>query len=340
MKKIALLLAVAMALSAVGCASKDDKQEIVVPIYQTDKIDYKTEKAEIGDISQKYYVDGRFDYPYYEKVSFKIDGMIESVSVEENDPVKKGDLLCTLVSDDLAEQLAEKQLYIDQAQKSIYTLRSEGGSANEIQLAQTELELQQLEYQHLEDSLDDYKVCAPCDGVFRSDGKTSFENNIDDQRGAENIIVEGAKVTAGQSFGVVSDHSQQYLVCDVYDNALENVNFGTKVELEQGVVSAKGKVIDIIESTVGGGKVFTYVIEPDKDADISDLGVQCCFDVYSKLDTVIVPSKAVKKSKDRTYVNLLIDGSKIEQDVEVGIEDDKQTEILSGLTGGEDVIIN
>ena len=340
MKKIALLLAVAMAFSAVGCGSKDDKQEIVVPIYQTDKIDYKTEKAEIGDISQKYYVDGRFDYPYYEKVSFKIDGMIESVSVEENDPVKKGDLLCTLVSDDLAEQLSEKQLYIDQAQKSINTLRSEGGSANEIQLAQTELELQQLEYQHLEDSLDDYKVCAPCDGVFRSDGKTSFENNIDDQRGAENIIVEGAKVTAGQSFGVVSDHSQQYLVCDVYDNALENVNFGTKVELEQGVVSAKGKVIDIIESTVGGGKVFTYVIEPDKDADISDLGVQCCFDVYSKLDTVIVPSKAVKKSKDRTYVNLLIDGSKIEQDVEVGIEDDKQTEILSGLTGGEDVIIN
>ena len=340
MKKIALLLAVAMALSAVGCGSKDDKQEIVVPIYQTDKIDYKTEKAEIGDISQKYYVDGRFDYPYYEKVSFKIDGMIESVSVEENDPVKKGDLLCTLVSDDLAEQLAEKQLYIDQAQKSINTLRSEGCSANEIQLAQTELELQQLEYQHLEDSLDDYKVCAPCDGVFRSDGKTSLENNIDDQRGAENIIVEGAKVSAGQSFGVVSDHSQQYLVCDVYDNALENVNFGTKVELEQGVVSAKGKVIDIIESTVGGGKVFTYVIEPDKDADISDLGVQCCFDVYSKLDTVIVPSKAVKKSKDRTYVNLLIDGSKIEQDVEVGIEDDKQTEILSGLTGGEDVIIN
>lgn len=340
MKKIALLLAVAMAFSAVGCASKDDKQEIVVPIYQTDKIDYKTEKAEIGDISQKYYVDGRFDYPYYEKVSFKIDGMIESVSVEENDPVEKGDLLCTLVSDDLDDQLAEKKLYIDQAQKSVNTLQSEGGSANEIQLAQTELELQQLEYQHLEDSLENYKVYAPCNGVFRSDGKTSFENNIDDQRGAENIIVEGAKVTAGQSFGVVSDHSQQYLVCDVYDNALENVNFGTKVELEQGVVSAKGKVIDIIESTVGGGKVFTYVIEPDKDADISDLGVQCCFDVYSKLDTVIVPTKAVKKSKDRTYVNLLIEGSKIEQDVEVGIEDDKQTEILSGLSGGEDVIIN
>ncbi len=340
MKKLALLLAVAMAFSAVGCASKDDQQEIVVPIYQTDKIDYKTEKAEIGDISQKYYVDGRFDYPYYEKVSFKIDGMIESVSVEENDPVKKGDLLCTLVSDDLDDQLAEKQLYIDQAQKSVNTLLNEGGSANEIQLARTELELQQLEYQHLEDSLEDYKVYAPCDGVFRTDGKTSFANNIDDQRGAENIIVEGAKVTAGQSFGVVSDHSQQYLVCDVYDNALENVNFGTKVELEQGTVSAKGKVIDIIESTAGGAKVFTYVIEPDKDADISDLGVQCCFDVYSKLDTVLVPSKAVKKSKDRTYVNLLIDGSKIEQDVEVGIEDDKQTEILSGLSGGEDVIIN
>ncbi|MBR1723545.1 MAG: RND transporter, partial [Ruminococcus sp.] len=60
---------------------------------------------------------------------------------------------------------------------------------------------------------------------------------------------------------------------------------------------------------------------------------------YSKLDTVIVPAEAIKTSKERTYVNLLVDGTKIEQDVETGIEDGERTEILSGLSGGEEVIV-
>ncbi len=86
--------------------------------------------------------------------------------------------------------------------------------------------------------------------------------------------------------------------------------------------------------------VYTYVIDTDEDSGLSDLTVQCIFDVYSKLDTVLVPTSAIKTSKDRTYVNLLIDGTKIEQDVETGLADGKQTEIVAGLSGGEQVIIN
>ena len=64
------------------------------------------------------------------------------------------------------------------------------------------------------------------------------------------------------------------------------------------------------------------------------------FDVYSRLDTVIVPKKAVKSLADRNYVNLLVDGVKVEQDVELGIEDNDKVEILSGLSGGEEIILN
>jgi multidrug efflux pump subunit AcrA (membrane-fusion protein) len=343
MKKKALLMAILIAVSAIGCSgcsSEADAQEIVVPIYETDKIDYKTETAQVGDISQKYYVDGSFDYPYSENVSFKIDGTVESVEVEENDSVKKGDLLCVLNSDDLDAQLEEKQLYLDQSQKTLDSLKSEGGSANEIALAEAELELVQLEYQHLEDSLEDYKVYAPCDGIFRADKNTSFGKGIDDQRGAQNLVIEGASVKSGQIFGTVSDHSQQYLVCDVYDNELENVNFGTRVSIEQGATEAQGKVVDVIDESSDSLSCYRYVILPDEGSDLSELGVQCIFEVYSRLDTVIVPSEAVKTAKDRTYVNVLIDDAKIEQDVEVGIIDDDETEILSGLSGGEEIIIN
>ena len=54
----------------------------------------------------------------------------------------------------------------------------------------------------------------------------------------------------------------------------------------------------------------------------------------------VVPQKAVKKLDGRNYVNLLVDGVKIEQDVELGIEDNDNVEILSGLSGGEEIILN
>jgi RND family efflux transporter MFP subunit len=340
MKKTALFAALLMLLTATSCTANDAEQEIVVPIYETDEINYKTEEATVGDITQKYYIDGSFNYPYYENVYFKISGKIESVNVEENDTVSEGDLLCVLDSSDLDRQLEEKQLYVDQAQKSVDTLKKEGSSSSELELAQTELELAQLEYQHLEDSLDDYNVYAPCDGVFKADKSSAFGEDITSQHGAQNLIIAGAEVNAGQQLGMISDHSQEYLVCYVYDNALENVNFGTRVQLTQGMTEAYGKVVDIIDGDNDGMNAYTYVIQPEEDSGLSDLTVQCCFEVYSKLDTVIVPEKAVKTSGDRTYVNVLINGTKVEQDVETGIEDGDNIEILSGLSGGEQVIVN
>ncbi len=338
--KIIALAAAALMLFTTGCAAKDDGKQIVVPIYKTKDINYKTEEAVIGDITQKYYVDGRFDHPYSEKVKFKKGGIIKSINVEENDTVKKGDILCTLDSEELDEQIEEKKVYLEQAQKTVNKLAEDGGSGKEIEMANVQLEVLQLEYDHMVASYDDYNVYAPCDGVFRTDGKTAFGNGIAEQRGAESIIIVGGSVKASQTLGTISDHSKEYLVCDVYDNPLENVNFGTKVSLEQGVTEAQGKVVDIISSEGGGMTIYTYVIDTDEDADLSDLTVQCVFDVYSKLDTVLVPTSAIKKSKDRTYVNLLIDGTKIEQDVETGLEDGKKTEITSGLSGGEQVIVN
>ena len=63
-RALTFALVTALAVGCLGgCGKKEKSEEIVVPIYKTDKIDYNTVTAEIGDISQKYYVEGRFDYP-------------------------------------------------------------------------------------------------------------------------------------------------------------------------------------------------------------------------------------------------------------------------------------
>ena len=83
------------------------------------------------------------------------------------------------------------------------------------------------------------------------------------------------------------------------------------------------------------------MILPDEDSELFDFGdVSVVFDVYTRPDTVVVPQKAVRELAGRKFVNLLVDGVKIEQDVETGIEDGKNIEILSGLAGGEELILN
>ena len=135
--------------------------------------------------------------------------------------------------------------------------------------------------------------------------------------------------------------AQQYLCVSVYDNPLNNVNFGTRVTLEQGATEAAGTVKDIQRVENGDFSSYVYVILPDEDSELFDFGdVSVVFDVYTRPDTVVVPQKAVRELGGRKFVNLLVDGVKIEQDVETGIEDGKNIEILSGLSGGEELILN
>ena len=290
---IALISAAAMCVGLCACGKSEKKDEIAVPILETKDITYKTVKAEIGDISQEYHQEGVYDYPYSETVTFKASGQIKSIDVESPCDVKKGDLLCTLYSDDVDEQIEEEEIRLNLA------------------------------------SLEDYKVYAPCDGQF----------DLADRQGQE--LTAFMPVNKGEVLGYTSDKSQKALCVSVFDNALTNVNFGTAVQIVQGANTMGGTVTDIIYNESGDFSAYVYVITPDEENDMLDLGgIEVVFDVYSRLDTVIVPQKAVKKLDGRNYVNLLVDGVKIEQDVELGIEDNDNVEILSGLSGGEEIILN
>ena len=336
MKKLSLLIAAVIAAGMLSSCGKDNKsEEIAVPIYETKEVNYRTVKAEITDISEKYYQTGSYSYPYYEFVSFKVSGQIESVKVESGQEVKKGELLCTLFTDEVTEKIEEKEIYLNQAKKTLETLQSKNSSANEIEDAKIDLEIQQLEYDKLVGSLEDYKVYAPCDGVFML-----YEGRGEDNKHSGELNAY-SQVNQGQIFGYATDKSQQYLCCEVYDNPLNNVNFGTKVKIEQGANSCSGVVTDIIYNENGEYSSYVYVVTPDDGNNLFDFGdVQIIFDVYSRLDTVVVPQKAVKTVGERTFVNLLIDGVKVEQDVELGINDGENVEIVSGLSGVEELILN
>lgn len=337
MKKIALLLAVTMVLSFCSCGSESDTSNIKVPILKTNSIKYSTAKSEVKDITQTLVGKGVFDYPYSQTVKFSTSGQIKKVKVESPADVKKGQVLCTLYTDDLEEQIETEKIRLAQSQKTYDKLKSTSNSS-QLQLAEYDLKLEKLKYEHLVSSKKQYNVYAPCDGEFTF----ASDQNKDNGDGNKTELNVNTMVTGGQNFGKVKDLSKQELCVSVYDKALENVNFGTSVSLSQGTVKASGKVTDIISNENGEYSTFVYVITPDgANKDKLDSGdVQVTFNVYSRLKTVVVPQKAVKTISNKNYVNLLIDNVKVQQDVELGIKDSENVEILSGLSGGQTVILN
>jgi triacylglycerol esterase/lipase EstA (alpha/beta hydrolase family) len=205
-------------------------------------------------------------------------------------------------------------------------LKDTGADANEIQLAEYDLEIEQLKYDHIKESLDDYNVYAPCDGELKLN-----------QNGQLNI---NSPVYKGMVIGYTIDKTQKYLCASIHNTALNNVNFGTLVTLQQGANSATGMVTDIIYVENGDYSTYNYVITPDENDFLDSEPISVIFDVYSREDTVVIPAEAVKTLSDRTYVNLLVDGVKIEQDIELGIENGDSVEVISGLSGDEEIILN
>ena len=88
-KAFDLFAAVLTATAFSSCGKSGEKEEIAVPILETKDVTYKTERAEVSDISEKYYQKGSYGYPYYEFVSFKASGQIETLNVETDTEVKK-----------------------------------------------------------------------------------------------------------------------------------------------------------------------------------------------------------------------------------------------------------
>lgn len=309
-----------------GCAEKQ-QEEIAIPIYEAKSVRYKTAVAEVRDISQKYVQPAAYGYPYSKLVKFPVSGQIESIEVSSPCEVTEGQLLCTLYTDEVQEEIEKEQIKLDQAKSTVNTLRERGEDANQIQMAEYDAEIYQIAYDRLLESLEDHKLCAPCDGeFFMENGRYPYNVN--------------STVDRGTVFGRIVDKSESFLCVQVFEK-LANVNFSTSVRLEQGGRTATGIVTDIVFRDGGDYSTYTYVIAPDSKDELSDTGeIQAVFDIYSKPDAVVIPQKAVRELGDRTFVYLLIDGVKVEQDIETGIEDNSDVEVVSGLVGGEELILN
>jgi HlyD family secretion protein len=205
-----------------------------------------------------------------------------------------------------------------------------------------DVQTQQLNLQLKQQAYNDAFVTAPFDGVL-----------------AQTDVNVGDTINSGTTVGTFISN-QDIAVLSLNEVDVANVKVGQKATLTFDAInglSITGTVSEInLIGAVSQG-VVTYDVTISFDTQdprvLSGMSVNASIATQVKQDVLVVPSSAVKTSGGQTYVQVVpantpdstgntgepLSTPPINQPVTVGISDDTSTEIVSGLSLGDKIVV-
>lgn len=163
------------------------------------------------------------------------------------------------------------------------------------------------------------------------------------------IVTAGKSSFAGSGSGValvdIADVSRMQINVDVDETDIAQIRIGQEVNVTVDAYPEEkftGKVTKIapqaqVESSVTTIPVTVEVENPDPRLK-PVMNATCEFLVASRRGVIVVPNQAVKSGRDGSNVMVVENGQQMIRPVEVGISDNDNTEIISGLKEGDVVV--
>jgi len=261
---------------------------------------FKTQEINpvIGDIRLTVSTTGVVEPQNRLQIKSSINGRIEEILVEEGDKVKKGDILARMSS-------TERAALVDAA-------RSQGDEA----------------LQYWEEVYHQSSIVSPIDGevIVRA-------------------VEPGQTVTTSDTVLVLSD---RLIVSAQFDET----DIG-RVELGQNAVITldaypQVKIAGVVDHIAYESELVSNVNIYDVDVLPQDVpkffrsGMSANVEVIEKerKNVILIPAEAIRRDEDRTFVTVKKKPSNgsAEREIKVGLSDERDIEVVSGLTT-EDVII-
>jgi macrolide-specific efflux system membrane fusion protein len=157
-------------------------------------------------------------------------------------------------------------------------------------------------------------------------------------------------VESGQTFAgtdsILSMSDRLTVKAQVDETDIAQIKLNEKAEIVLDAYSTQkipGKVDKISYDAKTVNNVTTYEVDvlPDKTPDFmrSGMTANVTISISNKDDIVVVPNQALKNANGVTSVMVKDGDRSVERELELGISDGKQTEVVSGLKAGETVLI-
>ena len=320
-RKIAALSAAALlTLSASGCYFFPAEEELLdPPTIAPDEVTYSTYTAKLKTIENTVTVTGYLKSETEKECYFTdYTGQVKNIYVKAGDFVEEGDLIAEMNTGALEYELEIQRLKVKKAQ---LTYNATGSQADKLQLEieQNTLAMYQAEY-------DGAKILAPMSG------QVSYVYDLE----------PGTEMDPYRVLARIADPTALYVNAEYP----ESITFkkGDKVKLIVGDVEYEGTIsyspTEAREAGDENGNALYAQFDSEKPAFayLGSLADIKKVKAYSE-NALVIPKHLVKSDGDRQYVQVYSDGEKIEIDVETGITNATEIEIISGLKEGDQVIV-
>lgn len=313
-------LTAAVAITASGCYFFPDEEPLLdPPTLDVADVIYSTYTAARKDIVSQNIQSG-YVVSNVEKECFftQYTGQLKNIYVNPGDFVEEGDLIAEMNNGAIEYQIEIQQKKVELAQ--LYYNNS-GSAADRLQLEieQNTLAAYQAEY-------DGGHVYAPMSG------QVSYVKTLNpgDEVNPYEVIVRivdpdhlcVSATTSSITDYYVGDEVQVEVNGDYYDGVVVRT---PREEMEEGD-EVQDKVF--VEFT-NGSPGFGYLGSIGNIIKI----------VAESPNAIVIPKYIVKTDGDRTFVQVLKGDEKIEVDIETGIYNAVEIEVISGLSEGDEVIV-
>lgn len=175
---------------------------------------------------------------------------------------------------------------------------------------------------------------------------------VGEQLGGTTQVKTTASASSGSpaidttGFLTVADIANLQVKTSIDQADIANVTVDQPVTIYLDAIPDKvfdGKVVSIDPIPTNNQNVITYtvyasLISPDTRVRLG-MSANVGIDLGKKENVLIVPNLAVKTTDGQKSVTRIVNGKQVETSVQVGTSDDKNTEIKSGLSEGDKVVV-
>lgn len=329
-----LCTALAMAAALTGCALFPKEEEEDAPVLvKPAEITYQTQDVVKGEVVKSLRDTAavrsvkEYDLAFEER-----GGYLGSWEVKAGDTVKKGQRLASLDVDSIESEIERQKISVERAQISYNKVKRTSSDEDDLRLAQLDLQEQKLILQQLQNELAKSTLVSPIDGVVTYVASVKVGDNV----------------SARQLLVTVSDSNHLQILYSGSQKSSLSIGQEVQIYVNSTKAQGTGKVVMTPQSAIEAGssdetEKESAIIEADDSIDLSEVGIGASVTIVVVLDqrqdVLVVPTSAVETTTTGSVVYVLEDGMKVERTVEVGLSTTTATEIVSGLSEGEKVVV-
>ncbi|HWE69006.1 MAG TPA: biotin/lipoyl-binding protein [Acidimicrobiales bacterium] len=327
----------------------------------------KTESVATGTITQTVSSTGTIEPANQANLSFVVSGTVTGVSVTSGQTVTAGQTLATVDPTTLAASLALAQATVSSDESKLATDQAAGASASQVAADQASVVSSQAQLTSAQASLSEATLTSTIAGTVASINLsvgqqvsgTGTSSSTGSTTGAgtgagTGSTGKGATSTAAPSSSSSTSTTAQFVIIStgsyIVNATVDDTQVSQVVVGDQAVITptgattaAYGTVASIGLLATSSSNVASFPVVINVTGSPSGLfggaTASVVITVKNLQNVVVVPTAAIHYSGNATTVNLVTNGSTASHTVTVGAASGGNTQIVSGLAVGDQVVV-